>query len=201
MSSADRQQQPVILFTSAQVHRSVNGYEANFNTPAARSHSTHWEVVILFLVVHHEQRTVCLDLSVWSIRFHAIHIDVVRRRTNPSVFSSDQQENGEMCLDHRVQGNRIICESVLGEDHRTGDTKMLLYGNSTQCTTAIELFLQCHPQYRNMTSMRIENHHRLWPNVDLDLYNATAIAVRECLRLIWVVSFLIIRFLCCQIIV
>ena len=124
----------------------------------------------VFLVVYNEQHPVCLDVSVRSIRLYSLHIHVIRRSIDRSVLISDQHENDAICLDHRVQGNRIIHESLLGTDHRTTGSTMLLYQHSAHCSIARELFLRGNPQYRDVR-----------PNVDLDLYNAAIIAVRKCL--------------------
>ena len=82
-------------------------------------------------------------------------------------------------VDHRVHGNRVMHESVVGIDSMIGESRILLYEHSARCPTAREMFLRCNPQYRSVASMGKDQQNQLRPNVDLDLYNAAIVAVRE----------------------
>jgi len=100
----------------------------------------------------------------------------------------------------------LVSHSFVSRELTTDD--MLLYKHSTRCSLAIQMFLNCNPQYRGFVSIPKtetptqnlassytfsthphtkqfqtfkDQHDRFIPNFDLDLYNATIIAVCKCI--------------------
>ncbi|CAF1358586.1 unnamed protein product [Adineta steineri] len=187
-----RQNQPVVQFSSAQKHRFVNGYEAILNCPVTCTTKN-----IIYALT-------CPCGEYDYIGYTSLTLD-------------------EQLKYHREHGNRIMHEFILGsekntqiqqqtksQEELTADT-MLLYKHSIRCSSAIQLFLDCNPQYwdfvpmlkteiqnslrNNLLSMPSDNYtfsayqhlkqlqlfkdkrECLKPNLHLDLYNATIIAV------------------------
>ena len=82
-------------------------------------------------------------------------------------------------VDHRVHGNRVMHDSMVGIDPMIGESRIQLYEHSARCPTAMEMFLRCNPQYRSFASTSKDHRNQLRPNVDLNLYNASIVAVRK----------------------
>ncbi|CAF1557995.1 unnamed protein product, partial [Adineta steineri] len=123
-----RQNQPVVRFSSAQKHRFVNGYEAILNCP-----------------------TTCITKNIlYALTCPCGQFDYIGYT---SLTLDEQLEY------HREHGNRIIHEFILGSlnsSRMRQQTKskeesiadnMLLYKHSARCSYAIQMFLDCNPQY------------------------------------------------------
>ncbi|CAF1431374.1 unnamed protein product [Adineta steineri] len=123
-----RQNQPVVQFSSAQKHRFVNGYEAILNCPVTCTTKN----VLYALTCPCGQ----FDYSGYT-----------------SLTLNEQLKY------HREHGNRIMHEFILGslnssrmrqqtksQEQLTADNQ-LLYKHSARCSYAIQMFLDCNPQY------------------------------------------------------
>ncbi|CAF3988222.1 unnamed protein product, partial [Adineta steineri] len=129
-----RQNQAVVQFLSAQKHRFVNGYEAILNCPATCTRKN-----ILYALT-------CPCGQYDYIGYTSLTLD-------------------EQLKYHREHGNRIMHEFILSsekstqiqqqtksQEELTADT-MLLYKHSIRCPSAIQLFLDCNPQYWHFVPM------------------------------------------------
>ncbi|CAF1451534.1 unnamed protein product [Adineta steineri] len=129
-----RQNQSVVQFSSAQKHRFVNGYEAILNCPTTCTRKN-----ILYALT-------CPCGQYDYIGYTSLTLD-------------------EQLKYHREHGNRIMHEFILGSEKNTqiqqqtksqeeliADT-MLLYKHSIRCPSAIQLFLDCNPQYWHFVLM------------------------------------------------
>ena len=113
-----------------------------------------------------------------SIRLRSLYIDAVRRSTDrlELLFLVKMRK---IRVDHRVHGNRVMLESMIAIDPMIGESRILVYEHAARCTTAMEMFLLCNPQYRSFASMSKDHRNQLRTNVDVDLYNAAIVAVRH----------------------
>ena len=82
-------------------------------------------------------------------------------------------------VDHRVHGDRVMHESIVGIDPMIGESTIQLYEHSARCPTAMEMFLRCNHPYRSFASMTKDHRNQLRSSADLDLYNAAIVAVRR----------------------
>ncbi|CAF1435936.1 unnamed protein product [Adineta steineri] len=123
-----RQSQPVVQFSSAQKHRFVNGYEAILNCP-----------------------TTCTTKNIlYAMTCPCGQFDYI----GYTSLTFDEQLKY-----HREHGNRIMHEFILGSKNSSRmrqqtksqeeliADKMLLYKHSARCPYAIQMFLDCNPQY------------------------------------------------------
>ncbi|CAF1403722.1 unnamed protein product [Adineta steineri] len=129
-----RQNQPVVQFLSAQKHRFINDYETILNCPATCTTKN-----ILYALT-------CPCGQYDYIGYTSLTLD-------------------EQLKYHREHGNRIMHEFILGSEKSTqiqqqtksqekliADT-MLIYKHSIRCPSAIQLFLDCNPQYWHFVPM------------------------------------------------
>ncbi|CAF1535186.1 unnamed protein product [Adineta ricciae] len=185
-----RQNQPVVQFSSAHTHRFLNGYETILNCPASCT-----------------TKNILYALTCPCARFDYVGY---------TSMTLDEQLKY-----HREHGNRIIHEFILGPENikqiqqRTKSPEelivddILLYKHLAHCPSAIQMFLDCNPQYwhfvpmleseaatQNLSCNLSSNNYTfspyqrfkqpqilknkrddLKPNVHLDIYNASIIAV------------------------
>ncbi|CAF1029997.1 unnamed protein product [Adineta ricciae] len=128
ISKRTPQHQAVVKFSSAQNHRFVNGYRSILNCPATC-----------------QTRNILYVLTCPCGQYDYIGYTTLTL--------------GQRLAYHRQHGNRIMHEFILGQKNiqrvqtnpKTFETlvkdDMLLYRHSARCPVAMQLFLQCNPQY------------------------------------------------------
>ena len=76
-------------------------------------------------------------------------------------------------VDHRVHGDRVMHESIVGRDPMIGESRIQLYKHSARWPTAMEMFLRCNHPYRSFA---------WWPRIIGISYDPVLIWISTMLR-------------------
>ena len=92
-----------------------------------------------------------VNMSMWSTRLHSLYTEAVRWITDRLALLFLVLIR-TIRVDHRVHGNRVMHESMVGIDPMIGESRVPLYEHSAHCPTVMEKLLRCNPQYRSFAS-------------------------------------------------